>query len=122
MARPWRWRRRCLLMRSLRRLAGTTTTSAIEYAFVVDPSTESLRRLGLSEWPKESVLVDTAAHGETQEAREAAQRQARSPVPLAEFEPQRLALCERLMEVAGVELSLHAMVGARLYTGPCFVK
>ena len=86
---------------------GISTTSEIEWWFVHSPSAAALATLALERWPTET---REAPHG-------------RSPRPLAEFEAERRALSARLAaKTRGASLSADAVLAARLYTGPMFVK
>ena len=88
---------------------GTTTTSEIEWWFVVDPE-HGLRRLGRAGWPDESKL--RASHPE----------RCRKPTPLVQlgFEMQRLNTA--LTEMEAEPLIEEELLATRLYTGPCFLK
>ena len=90
-----------------------TTTPEIEFTFVVDPSAIGLASLGLDAWPAE------ARGGETDES-----ERRRRPTPLTAFEPQRVAIAEKLKRVApGTrEFSREALIACRLYTGPLSLK
>ena len=94
---------------------GTTTTSEIEYAFIVDPTQGTLSKLGLEDegWPRESRLEEAG--------REFASRM-RVPTPLEAFEKQRADFHRRVRELTGGSFTREALIGGRLYTGPLFVK
>ena len=90
---------------------GTTTTAECEYWFVLDPSAEVLARLGIREWPK-----DTKLHADAKSR--SLCRQAKHP---RTFEPIRKDLNLRL-KMIGLDFSPDMFIGARLYTGPMFMK
>ena len=49
---------------------GVSTTSKIEWFFVVDPTEDSLRKLDCDKWPKEAdKLLDIARHRQPQAPR-----------------------------------------------------
>jgi len=90
---------------------GTTTTSETEYLFVAAPTRDSLNRIGRSSWPVERKLADNA---ETR-------RLCRRARPMKYFEEARKELSEKLKAIR-MEFTDDHFIGARLYTGPTFVK
>jgi len=75
-----------------------TTTSAIEWKFVTEPD-------AVIDWPKEQ---------------KGAMR--RAPMPLSELQSEMEERNKRLREMKEPVLMLDEALGARLYTGPLFVK
>lgn len=92
---------------------GTTTTSEIEFLFVVEPTEASLETLGLERWPSETRLEN--AGGEYLE-------RMRKLIALEQFEPQRRLMHTKVKEHGGASFTVEALIGGRLYTGPMFVK
>ena len=90
---------------------GTTTCSAVEWAFVTDP-VGSLKTLELERWPVDTKL---AANVELH-------ARCRRPKPVAEFADARADLAARLVQKGVTPLTDAEFVGCRLYTGPLFVK
>ena len=90
---------------------GVTTTSEIEYWFVVDPSAAKLAELNRQEWPIETKLVGD----------EATKKLCRKPRPMSGFDQARKKLMVHLKPLC-VKLTDEMFIGARLYTGPAFVK
>ena len=90
---------------------GTRTTPQLEWWFVVDPSAARLEALGLSAWPTDVKLRKDPAM----------RHRCRAPLPLGSFDAQRAELNARLRELH-TELTDEEFIGARLYTGPCFMK
>ena len=90
---------------------GTRTTSQLEWWFVVEPTAARLDALGRSAWPSDVKLREdpTMRH------------RCRAPLPLGSFGAQRAALNERLRELH-TEVTDEEFIGARLYTGPMFMK
>lgn len=84
-----------------------TTTSSIEYHFVVEPST-GLARLGREAWPAEAGIVDGQV--------------GRKPETLSSFEDARTAINARLAKLDAPPLGEYELIAARLYTGPMYVK
>ena len=91
---------------------GTTTTAHVEWRFVVSPTDEALRELGLTEWPLESKL----------HSRPSKQRYCRHPTPLSAFSEELTARNSQLTSLGHPPLLDEEVIGARLYTGPQFVK
>ncbi|KOO24567.1 pbs lyase heat-like repeat protein [Chrysochromulina tobinii] len=85
------------------------TTSKIEWWFVVDPE-RGLKEMRLESWPAER--PDTL-HGSAQGRRE---------IPTSEFEAERANRNAQLRSLDAQPLEFEEFLGARLYTGPCFVK
>ena len=87
-----------------------STTSSIEWFFVVEPTEDSLRKLGCVKWPTEAEhkLPDTSRH--------------RQPQTLATFEDNVKQYNKRLKESNQPPVIRQELIGARLYTGPMFVK
>ena len=84
---------------------GTDTTSATEHAFCAAPDTRKQ-----SQWPKEGKLTGSMAS------------RRRQPLPLAQL-ATRVDGKNKRLAAAKEPLLIHAeAVGARLYTGPMFVK
>ena len=94
---------------------GTTTTSEIEYAYVVNPTQAALEqlRLGDAGWPREARLIRAGPDFASC---------MRKPRPLSDFEAQRAKMDLRVRELTGGAFPLEALIGGRLYTGPLFVK
>ena len=94
---------------------GTTTTSEIEYAYVVNPTQAALEQLGLGDagWPREARLVRAGPEFASC---------MRKPRPLSDFEVQRAEMDLRVRELTGGAFTREALIGGRLYTGPLFVK
>ena len=90
---------------------GTRTTSQLEWWFVVEPTAARLDALGLSAWPTDVKLRENPAM----------RHRCRAPLPLGSFGAQRAELNEKLRELH-TELLDEEFIGARLYTGPCFMK
>ena len=84
---------------------GTTTTSATEWAFVAEPESPPHGK-----WPVEAKYVH-----EHEERR-------RAPMPIAELERHVEEQSARLLEQREPALTLEEAFGARLYTGPLYVK
>jgi hypothetical protein len=82
---------------------GTTTTSAIEWAFVAEPESRPH-----GEWPFEVKVAELERR--------------RAPMPIAELERHVEEQSARLKEQREPALTLEEAFGARLYTGPLFVK
>ena len=99
-----------------------TTTSAIEYAFVATP--DSPPKGG---WPVEEKLRRAQAREEGEQRasldpliRSGAKM--REPMPLAVLDELMLKKNVQLAEIEEPPLMLAEAMGARLYTGPLFVK
>jgi hypothetical protein len=106
---------------------GVTTTSATEWAFVAEPES----RPHHDAWPVEAKLVLARKPGGNKSARRgervaitAHERQMsrRMPMPIAELTSRVAERCVRLQEQGEPALTLEEAFGARLYTGPLFVK
>ena len=82
---------------------GVTTTSAIEWAFVATPDERPV-----GDWPRETRLGGKAERRES--------------MPLAELERLVAEHASRLRDMGEEPLLLQEALGARLYTGPLFVK
>ena len=89
---------------------GVTTSSEIEWWFVIDPTRERLARLRLEQWPAEG------------DSKLPERRHRRRPVPLAKVEEERDRVNERLRTIEQPEMTRFELVAGRLYTGPLFVK
>ena len=89
---------------------GVTTSSEIEWWFVIDTTRERLARLRLEQWPAEgdNKLPEL--------------RHRRRPVPLAKVEKERDRVNERLRTIEQPEMTRFELVAGRAYTGPLFVK
>ena len=98
---------------------GTTTFALAEWYFVVDPSLTGLGLTGLATWPRETRLC---AAGCTVEEAEAAEARRRVPRSLDEFETKRSLIDHKLGALTGLRFGRFELIGARLYTGPMFVK
>ena len=86
-----------------------TTTSRIEWWFVADP-VNGLKELRLSKWPAED---PSTLHGSAQ---------GREAIDPSEFRETRQEK-NRVLEAMGMPtIMLEEFIGARLYTGPTFVK
>ena len=100
-----------------------TTSSEIEFTFVVDPTPVGLASVGLESWPVEtrlaSELSDAAVGGGMNAPTDAERR--RQPTPLGTFDRQRKEISERLARV-GAQMGLEALVACRLYCGPLAAK
>ena len=103
-----------------------TTTSATEWAFVAEPNSRPH-----DAWPVEAKLVLAQKPGGRKSARRgeriaivAHERQMsrRTPMPIAELERKIAEQSARLVEQNEPALTLEEAFGARLYTGPLFVK
>uniref|UniRef100_A0A7S3PZY4 Mono(ADP-ribosyl)transferase n=1 Tax=Chaetoceros debilis TaxID=122233 RepID=A0A7S3PZY4_9STRA len=80
-----------------------STTSRIEWNFVVDPSDENLQRLNIHEWPKEQVFCP----------------QPREPAPLDSFlEGTLTSYNEKLLAIGVPDMTLIEVIACRLHTGP----
>ena len=90
---------------------GITTTSEVEYTFVVRPGI-GLAAVGLEAWPTEAKL----------EGLPALANQCRTPTELALFEARRQEIGLELQRLDCAPLSTDELVGGRLYTGPMFHK
>lgn len=90
---------------------GITTTSETEFWFVVDPSDNTLEKIGRDGWPVEAKLMRTT---ETRKL-------CRKPIPLSEFSEVKRSINARL-ETLKLSLTDEMFIGARLYTGPTFIK
>ena len=82
------------------------TTSEVEWWFVHDPAA-GLRRLGLAGYPAEK----RAGAAKLREAR-----------PPAEFDHERRGINDKLKRQKCAPLCLEEFLGARLYTGPMYLK
>ena len=100
---------------------GTRTVSFVEYVFVADPSASGLskcaphlKQLGVSGgWPREASMVDEPS----------LQKRCRQPVPPDSMRSKGWDEVNRKLAALGAEqLTLEEVVGARLYTGPCYRK
>ena len=91
---------------------GTMTTAHVEWMFVVSPTDEALRELGLAEWPLESKL----------HSRPSKQRFCRKPTPLRTFSEEITTRNSQLTSIGHAPMLEEEIIGARLYTGPQFVK
>ena len=106
------------------------TTSATEWLFVVDPSTERLQRMGIPEWPIEQALLQEqqAAQQPLQSLHAAGVavkrhlKGGRVPRALEAFDGERLRIDSELAACDVAPLLTAELIGARLYTGPCFAK
>jgi len=99
-----------------------TTTSAIEYAFVATP--DSPPEGG---WPVEEKLRRAQAREEGERRTSLDQlirsgAKMREPMPLAVLDELMLKKNVQLAEIEEPPLMLAEAMGARLYTGPLFVK
>lgn len=90
---------------------GTTTQSQYEYWFVVEPTDPILAKLGLREWPRDKKLYDDA------ESRKLCRR----PKHPREFVQTLGEINGKLKEI-NQSITGDMFVGARLYTGPMFMK
>ena len=100
---------------------GVTTTSEIEYWFVVSPE-KGLSHIGLGAWPAEASGPDPAvialasnSHGHEKSFR-------RRPRPLREFDAKVKDVNARLAEVHSPPLRRDELIAARLLTSPMRVK
>ena len=99
---------------------GVTTTSATEWAFVVAPESRPA-----NEWPVEGKLVvhvDQKSWEGVHVVASERQKQRRQPMPLTELKWRVAERGLRLQELGEPALTLDEAFGARLYTGPMFVK
>ena len=105
---------------------GVTTTSATEWAFVAEP-----RSRPHGAWPVEAKLVLARKPGGSKSARlgeriaiiaHERQKRRRTPMPIAELTWRVAERGVRLQEQGEPALTLEEAFGARLYTGPLFVK
>ena len=81
----------------------TTTTSEIEWYFIYDPTQARLSSLGLMDWPREGRPMPPQSR--------------RRPMPLSDFENQRLEICQKLSHLDGYAFTKDMLIAARLYTG-----
>lgn len=88
-----------------------TTTARTEWWFVYDPE-NGLKELRISDWPKE--------HPDTVQPLAAAMP--RQPLPVSAFATAMSEVNNRLKEIAASPIDRTEFIGARMYTGPCFVK
>ena len=86
---------------------GVKTTSEIEWWFVVEPDRKRLSKLKLDAWPTED--KERCNHG-------------RSALPLSAFSAARKEIDAELRTMGLDPLTDAELIGARLYTGPMFVK
>jgi hypothetical protein len=104
-----------------------TTTSETEWKFVAEPSSRPH-----DAWPVEAKLVLARKPGGSKSARlgeriaivanEHQKRRRRAPMPIAELERHVEEQSARLLEQREPALTLEEAFGARLYTGPLYVK
>ena len=85
------------------------TTSTIEWWFVVSPN-QGLEVLGLDHYPRE----------EREDLDDA--KEARTPKPLETFDEELRAKGDQLQAVGSERMLQVELIGARLYTGPCYMK
>ena len=85
---------------------GTTTTPAVEFAFVVHPELGPASA-GVTSWPQETKLPDSRR---------------RQPRPLASFLVELQRINRRLSQLGCAAVTEDELLGCRLYTGPLFVK
>lgn len=89
---------------------GTMTTAHVEWMFVVSPTDEALRELGLAEWPLESKL----------HSRPSKQRFCRKPTPLRTFSEEITTRNSQLTSIGHAPMLEEEIIGARLVCGwPC---
>lgn len=88
---------------------GITTSSEIEWAYVLEPTKERLARLRFSQWPAEAEKKLPEGHR-------------RRAVPLAKFEAKMEEVNGQLRSMGQPELTRVELIGGRLYSGPLFVK
>ena len=103
---------------------GVATTSAIEWAFVVTPEIQPD-----GGWPVETKLVleTEAAMGSSRWSRlkttgSARRKERRKPMPLSELKLKVVERSLKLQKLKEPPMTLDEAIGARLYTGPSFVK
>ena len=90
---------------------GIVTTSAIEWAFVVEPPVTGEQRLDgrtVGTWPKERSSTPVS--------------HCRRPMPMDELRTRLAEPNIRLAQLSEPEMTVVEAIGARLYTGPLFVK
>lgn len=85
------------------------TTSRTEWWFVLDPE-NGLKELRLTEWPRESAETIRGS------------AMPREPRPLSQFTDVIGEINGRLKAIEAAEIDRTEFIGARMYTGPCFVK
>ena len=86
-----------------------TTTARTEWWFVCSPET-GLSELRLTSWPREA---DETIHGSAQP---------RQPMPMSAFDEVIEDVNARLGKIEAAKIDTTEFIGARMYTGPCFVK
>ena len=103
-----------------------TTMSETEWKFVAEPSSRPH-----DAWPVEAKLVLARKPGGSKSARlgeriaivaNEPQKRRRAPMPIAELERHVEERSARLLEQREPALTLEEAFGARLYTGPLYVK
>lgn len=87
---------------------GITTSSNIEWMFVLDPSARNLTKLGLDEWPKETKTLKPNLQ--------------RKPVAIDFFEDQLAEINDSLQNSGLPSITLMEIIALRLYSGPMGVK
>jgi NLR family CARD domain-containing protein 3 len=94
---------------------GVTTTSRIEYHFVVDPE-KGLGKLGRDSWPVEKKLLNKKLDGSEQTGSHSASSP-REAKPLSAFEAAWAEIDEDLEGLNEYPLREEEFIGVRLYTG-----
>ena len=90
---------------------GITTTSKVEWHYVVDPSAPSLEMLNIDAWPEELISDDHPLINRK-----------RKPIPLDDFEESLNEINERLNRVGLPNMTTVELIACRLYTGPMGMK
>lgn len=86
---------------------GVTTTSRIEWNFVVDPSRKRLEELHLNEWPTETILEPKLR---------------RVPRPIDDFEEDLVEINKKLHRIGLPRMTLMELIALRIYSGPLGIK
>jgi len=95
---------------------GVTTTSEVEWKFVAKPDDP------VEHWPREEKLVHYIPKRGGSGSQRLPKLVHRSPMLLPQLQSEMDERNRRLREMKEPELVLEEALGARLYTGPLFVK